>query len=904
MSDLLLQTKLFKPSLRPALINRTHLINRLNESLGIGTLGFAVRLVLVCAPAGFGKTTLVSAWLADLTTANPQFSGGVTAWLSLDESDNDPVRFLTYLIAALQTAVPGLGETAVKALQSPQPAPPETILTLLINEISQIDVSIVLVLDDYHVIAAPAIHLALSFLIEHLPPQLHLLITSRIDPALPLSRWRAHSQITEIRANDLRFTSDEVQRFFNQMMGLTLSNEEMAALEQRTEGWIVGLQLAALSLQGRTDQADLIAAFTGSHRFIIDYLTEEVLSQQSNAVREFLLLTSILERMCGPLSNALTQTESGQQMLEYLEHHNLFLIPLDDSRLWYRFHHLFAEVLRQRLQKVYPSSTFELYRRASSWFEQNELVSEAIEYALKGQDWPNAGRLIEANIDQAQLRGEVATLLRWLAVLPDETFQTHPLLALTHAWLLVITDEFTIAERRLATVEKIVRSDSTLDSSTQTMLLGQIAFVRTLSALMLEYPGELTVATGQEALALLPESDLARRGFVFFTIGCAEYIDLGDIPTAEQSFQQALSLSHAAGDALTELMTWAHLSQALMIQGQIQAAGASCEKILQRVAESDWERVPAVGLCKVMHGRILYEQNELQAAEETLTQGIAEVERYALTRPVILGYILLARVKQAQGQSNKARELLDHAWSVIQKYNLKQITIPVAAYRAKLLLAFGDLGTAVQWAREIEPTTHGSLNPALEYEHMAFVRVQMAQGRLVEAQQLLARLLPPAEAAGRVTRIIEMLLLQAVIAARLQDEAQAMASLERALVLGEPEGFVRSFVDEGEPLRLLLLVYRDQAKDHLLAYTNRLLAAFPLPGSQPTPQLDSFLDPLSDRELEVLRLVANGASNREIADELILAVTTVKKHVSNIMSKLNASSRTQAAAEARSLGLL
>lgn len=385
MSDLLLQTKLFKPSLRPALINRTHLIHRLNESLGIGTLSFAARLVLVCAPAGFGKTTLVSVWLAHLATANAQFSGGVTAWLSLDESDNDPIRFLTYLIAALQTAVLGLGETAVKALQSPQPASPETILTLLINEISQIDVSIVLVLDDYHVITAPAIHQAMAFLLEHLPPQQHLLITSRIDPALPLSRLRAYGQIAEIRADDLRFTSDEVQLFFNQMMGLTLSNEEMAALEQRTEGWIVGLQLAALSLQGRADQADLIAAFTGSHRFVIEYLTEEVLSQQPDSVREFLLLTSILDRMCGPLSDALTQTGSGQQMLEYLEHHNLFLISLDDRRLWYRFYHLFAEVLRQRLQKVYPSSSFDLHRRASMWFEQNELVSEAIEYALKGQ---------------------------------------------------------------------------------------------------------------------------------------------------------------------------------------------------------------------------------------------------------------------------------------------------------------------------------------------------------------------------------------------------------------------------------------------------------------------------------------------------------------------------------------
>jgi len=900
----LLATKLYIQPARPNRVPRPRLIEQLNSTQP---------LTLIAAPAGFGKTTLLSDWI-------PQSQHCVT-WLSLDEDDNDPIRFWVYVVAALQKLRADLGQGALALLQSPQPPPIASILSTLINEILSFQENFSIVLDDYHLIKTQSIHEGLTFLLDHLPPQMHMILTTRADPPLPIARLRARNQLTELRAEDLRFTSDEAAVFLNEVMGLRLSGDDIVALESRTEGWIAGLQLAALSMQGRDDVTSFIRAFSGSHRHVLTYLAEEVLEQRPKGTLNFLLSTSILDRLCGPLCDAVTGGNDGQAFLQKLEQANLFIVPLDNEGKWYRYHHLFADVLCARLQQTQPDLTPELHRRASAWYEQNGLNVEAIEYALRGKDWTRATKLIEANMENAQLRGELATVLRWLGALPDEAIHARPTLGLAHAWLLVVVDDFKMAERRLATAEQALRSDPTMESATQAALLGQIAQVREVNALQLDYPGEVTIAAGLEALALLPEDDLARRGFVLFIMGCAQYLSLGEMQAAESLFEESLKLSQIASDAFTEMVTYAHLSQLRAIWGQLRAAEISCEDLLHLASQPGWEHVPAAGLSRVMRGRILYERNDLPGAREALTAGILEVEGYSLARLAIIGCILLARVMLALGDLGEARNLLERAWETIQKNQLKQIMMPASAYRARILLALGDLEAVVEWAQEIEPTIGDPLNPAREYDHISLARVWLKQGRLAEARQLLARLLPPAEQAGRMGRVIEMLAIQVTVNLAQKEEAEAFAALERALTLAEPEGYIRTFVDEGELMREAISNWRlvtgrnknlTEVQTHLMVYADKLLAAFsgsatqlPIasePANSPVLQA-SLVDPLSARELEVLHLIAEGLSNDAIAQKLFLSTGTVKVHLKHIYGKLDVNSRTQAVARLRELNL-
>jgi LuxR family maltose regulon positive regulatory protein len=590
-------------------------------------------------------------------------------------------------------------------------------------------------------------------------------------------------------------------------------------------------------------------------------------------------------------------------------------MPLDDEDKWFRYHHLFAEVLQSRLHQVHPEWVPELYWRAREWFEGKGFNPEAIEYALRGHHWVHAIPLIEANMQEAKKRGEMATVLRWLGALPNEAIHTRPMLGLTHAWLLVEVDEFSLAERRLAATEQAFRSDPTRDADEQAALLGQVALVRETSALMQEYPGEVTIAAGREALALLPESDLARRAYALLILGCAQYISLGDMQTAERSFEEAIRLSQSAGDAFTELMIRSHVIGMRVIQGRLRAAEMSSDELLTLASQPGWEHLPAAGLTRVWGSPVLYERNNLAGALEALTQGIAEVEGYSLKRPAIIGCIRLARLTLALGEWDKARELMERTWETIQKHHLKQIMIPAAAYRARLFLQINEFETAMQWATTIELSTDNPLNPALEYEYITLARVQLASGRVEECQQLLARLQPPAETAGRMSRAIEILALKSVVALAQHNEDEALATLNRALVLAEPEGFIRSFIDEGEPMRLLLFDYQSSIKKkiidsvdseslRLLTYTDKLLAAFPKTASIEKPKQEALPEPLSERELDILRLIATGRSNKEIAEILVIAVSTVKSHINNLYGKLGTQRRTQAISIARDLGLL
>jgi LuxR family maltose regulon positive regulatory protein len=917
----LLATKLYIPQAQPTLVARPQLQKR----LAAGLLG---KLTLIAAPAGFGKTTLLvqglEAWglrLAgshDLQISSLKSQVPNVAWLSLDAADNDPTTFLRYLISALQTIAPDMNTAAL--LRSPRLPPPDTLVTALVSDLAALPRLSLLVLDDYHAITTPAIHQVLAFLLDHLPPRLHLIIATREDPPLPLARLRARGQLTELRAAELRFTFDEAASFLTTVMRLPLTTEQITALEQRTEGWVAGLQFAALAMRDHRDIAGFINAFTGSHRFVVDYLAEEVINHLPGHLRTFLLKTAVLGRMCASLCDAVLLGEArvahqpySQALLEELERANLFVIPLDDTRQWYRYHHLFVDVLRGRLTSGATAEIVAtLHRRASAWFEDHGLVAEAIHHAFAGNDGERAARLVEAYGDAVWMHGGLATLLRWLTALPDAAFAAHPKLALNHAFLLVARDAFEPAERRLAAAEHALHTMPGPDVS----LLGQAAVIRTAIALLTEQPAEVTIAAGRRALDILPQHSAIWRSHAGVVLGVAYYVQAGDLALGRQILLEAEQVSLRASDAFIAASAAVHLSMVLEVGGRLREAERLNKHNLQRAAEPFWHGVPLAAYARLGLGRVLYERNELYAARDHLIEAISYLETWSIKRPLIIACVWLARVHQALGKPEPAREWIERAVAIVEKDDLKQTFSHWAAYRARLALAQGDLAIVEQWARQIEPGLEGALNPAQEFEYITLARIQLAQQRLSDAQALLARLLPAAQVAGRMGRVLEIELLQALTASALGLGAQALARIEHALSLAEPEGYIRIFVDAGSPMQALLK--EAHACGIARRYVASLLAAFPEAQSEErgaqnndTPALRSTLErsnaliePLTARELEVLRLLAAGASNSAIAEKLVISVGTAKKHVNNILAKIDVRSRTHAAIWAREQGLV
>ena len=905
MATALLTTKLFVPPVRPSRVPRRRLTDRLHS-------GADGKLTLIVAPAGFGKTTLLSDFVA----------GRPVAWVSLDASDNDLTRFWSYVLAAFDSVQPGLGASALALLQSPQPPPIEAILTSLLNTLSTRSTEVVLLLDDYHLIDAPPIHHALTFLLDHAPPPLHLVIASRADPPFPVSRLRARGELTELRAVDLRFTPEEAGAFLTEVMHVPLPAEAVAALETRTEGWIAGLQFAALALRDRTDYAAFIAAFTGSNRFVVDYLAEEVLLTLPEPLQRFLLATSILDRLCGPLCDALLGDEPAEVrhtashvLLEDLERANLFIVPLDDTRQWYRYHHLFADVLRGRLLNSVPATRVAaLHRRASAWFEQQGFVAEAVQHAFAANDGEQAARLVELHGDAVWMHGGLATLLGWLTALPDAEFATRPKLAVSHAFILVAMDDLTLSERRLDAAEYTLHAQPESD----TLLVGQAAVCRTAIALLSEGPAATTIEVGRRALQLLPESSTTWRGHTKMLLGVGHYAQAGTIDVGIATLAEAEQDGTRAGDAFTVINAVAHRSIALEIGGRLHESEQLNRQYLQRAAEPLWQGVPLAGYARFGLGRVLYERNDLHAAREHLTAAYVELEAWSLKRPIIVSCVLLARVHQALGEPEGAHEWMGRAVAMVHKDELKQTFSHWAAEQARIQMAQGDLAAATRWAREIEPTT-GKLDPALEFEHIALAHMFLAQQRLDDAQHLLARLRPRAEAAGRWGRALAILVLQALTAQARGEPEAALTRLDRVLALAEPEGYVRSIVDAGAAMAELLAqrVAHSASSDPHTAYAAQLLAAFPeqraasaargeprvlTTHTTPTPAL--LVEPITERERQILQLVAAGYSNQAIADELVVAVSTVKKHINNLYGKLAVQSRTQALVRARELDLL
>ena len=888
----ILDTKLYVPPLRPNAVLRPCLIERLDE-------GLRSRLILVSAPPGFGKTTVVSEWATGL---EPEVR---PAWLSLDEGDSDPARFLAYLVAALRTAAADVGQGVLGMLQSPQPPLTESMLTDLLNEIATLPQGVVLVLDDYHLVDSEPVDEALAFLLEHLPPQLRVVIATREDPRLPLARWRARSQLTELRAADLRFTPSEAAEFLNRVMDLDLAADDVAALETRTEGWIAGLQLAALSIQGRSDVTGFIQAFTGSNRFVLDYLVEEVLQRQPERTRSFLLQTSILDKLCGPLCDAVTGQKHGKATLESLERDNLFVVPLDEERRWYRYHHLFADVLQAHLLEEQPDQLPLLHRKASEWYEENGSRSDAVRHALCAGDLEWAAELIERAGLMTEDTAQAATWLRWTRALPDETIRSRPVLSAWYACALLGIGELEAAEARLKDAERWLkpgRSGRTVvaDEEQLRSLLATISVVRAYNALAVgDVPGSLEHA--QRVLELLPEGDHLRREQATALLGMT-YWASGDLDAADRVFVDFSARLLAAGNLPTAISALSVLADVRPALGRLREAADAFARMLRVVVDHGEPLPPEAADLHRGLAELDLESGDLAAAAQHLLrskelgeQGELPVWRYRWC-------IAQARLREAQGDLEGALSLLDEAQRLFIRTPTPEAR-PISAQKARIWTAQGRVTEALKWARERGLSVDDDLSYLHEFEHLTLARALIARGEqegaagaIEDAARLLKRLLDAAEEGGRMGSVIEILALQALAHQALGDTSSALPPLERALSLAEPEGYVRVFVSEGAPM--VRLVQEAASRGVAPDSAKRLLAAFPAAGPDGAQEL------LSDRETEVLQLIAAGLTNQEIAGRLFLSLYTVKAHARSIYDKLDAHSRTQAVARARELGIL
>jgi LuxR family maltose regulon positive regulatory protein len=832
----LLTTKYHIPPSRPNLLPRPHLIEHLNQ--GLGDLGstFTRKLTLVCAPAGFGKTTVVTEWAS-------QMPAGHCAWLSLDDGDNDPTRFLTYFVAAMQgahtknaTITPtGFGGAALALLQSPQTPPIESILAALINEIVAAADRFVLLLDDYHVIQTEAIHDILTFLLDHLPSQMHLVIVSRSEPPIPLARLRIRGDLTEIRLADLRFRPDETGALFNQLLGMGLSAEDIAALDARTEGWIAGLQVAALSMEGLKDFSGFISAFTGSHRYILDYLVEEVLDRQPEHIRSFLLRSSVLDRLSGPLCNEITGQDRSQEILEQLERANLFVIPLDHERRWYRYHHLFAELLRARLDQALPGEAPELHRRASAWFEENGQLAEAVRHGLFAEAYDRSAYLIEKLADLLWARGEPTTLLRWLESLPDESLFSRPRLCIHQAWALYINGHNQAAESRLEAAGRtldepvdLVLGGAALDpqplsEAERTELRGRIAAIRASIAFRQgDFPG--VFRHSEDAFNQLSEASHMWRCVTGIALGYAQDFS-GSTGAAFETLTDAVSAAKASGNIYLVLNSGLHLGTILMLQGKLKEAYALGQELLHRARERGVLHTEMAGCLYDELGAVLCEWNEMDEATRHLDEG-SKLSRQGYDVGVLgYSYLTMLRALFAQRDTSRAQRIIDEMEELERDADVPPwFKRPKEAWKARLWLMKGDVAAATSWADERGLSADGDLLYSNEDEHIVLARILLARDRLGEATRLLDRLLQQAESGGRIEKMIQILIVQAIAFQSLRRGEDALTALGRALHLAEPGGYVRLFLDEGSPMAQLLR----QALAHDIEpnAASKLMAAF------------------------------------------------------------------------------
>ncbi|MBN1876133.1 MAG: hypothetical protein JXA33_18060 [Anaerolineae bacterium] len=957
----LLTTKLYMPAPRPDLVPRARLAQRLTDGLTLNH-----RLLLISAPAGSGKTTLLVKWLSNADTEQDPYATPhhpsrerPPCWLSLTEDDNDAARFFTYLIASLRTAYADIGADALSLLQAPQLPPIKAILTVLLNDLAATMAAdpphsrLLLVLDDYHVIETPAIHDAIIFLLDHLPPHAHIVIATRTDPPFPLPRLRTRNQLTEIRVQDLRFTPEETTMFLNQTMGLNLTPADITALEARTEGWIASLQLAALSLRGRSPAyiADFITAFSGSHRHIIDYLVEEVLMQQSPEIRDFLLRTSILDRLTAPLCDALVEQRdkgtrrqrdeaqytvssspphpvtpshshifaNSQEILEYLERANLFIIPLDNERHWYRYHRLFADFLRAALNPYGTEQVNNLHHRAAAWYATHEMVPEAIGHSLKAQNFTWAARLIRDIAVDILKRSEAGTLLHWLQALPDEIVQADANLCIFYAESLLIVGEYTHVDMYLrAAKDGAERAPSPEE---QRSILSQIAAIQAYTA---TYRGDFRrgVEMAQQAFVDLPGDNSFLRSFVTWLLGFNLFFDT-DIVAAQRAFDETLKLSQSTGNTLISALSIFISGYLYNLQGHLHQAQTFFEQGLKLFESTSWltenaEPAPSISLVYQGLGEVLREVNELEAAERALTRSIMFAQQWGNAEILLDSYTVLARIRQGYGNTTGAQQAIAQAIALVDANKVSPLSARQAeSHQARLWINQGNVAAAAAWAAHWERyhaniPLIGAGNIALFVqwlECVALALLDITQHNFDTALTRVASLHQKTKRSGWWGITIELWILESMAYYGKDQISDALTVFTRALTLAAPEGYVRIFLDKGE--LIIALLREAQARGIMPDYVNMLLhsqsTTLPRP---PAPQLPSspatfsLTETLSDRELEVLHLIVAGDTNREIADKLFIAISTVKTHINNIYGKLGVSNRVQAVTRANELEIL
>ncbi len=895
----ILATKVYVPPPQPGVIRRARLIERLNAGLG-------GKLTLISAPAGFGKTTLLSDWLAGC--------GRRVAWVALDAGDHKPIRFLTYVTAALQTLEAGIGGAALEALRSASPPPLEALLASLLNDIAALPDDLLLVLDDYHVLASEPIDAALTLLLDHLPPQLHLVIATREDPQLPLARLRARGQLNAVRMADLRFTVAEAAAFLNQRMGLHLAEADVAALETRTEGWIAGLQLAALALQGRTDRSEFIAAFTGSHRYVLDYLVAEALQRQPAPVRNFLLHTAILDRLSGPLCAAVSGAADGGQMLTALERANLFIIALDETRTWYRYHHLFVDALRAQLRHEQPALAPELHRRACAWYVQHNLPHDAIRHALAAEAFDEAADLIEHVWPAMDAAYQSDPWMEWARALPEPQIGARPVLCLGYGWALLNNGELEAAETWLNAAERWLDPPTdeqarmtVVDPAQWQALPAAIAGARAYGALALgNIPATRHYA--QQALDLQTTPNHLSRIQAIALLGIAQWAG-GDLAAADRALSDFAAVAYASGRIADAGGMAFILAEIRIARGRLREAFDAYEQSLQLMARQD---APLAYGAEDLHrgmADLHRERGELQMAVEYLA-GSEELGEQGITLPNWRHrlYVSQARLMLSRGDLVGALERLEQAERSYRRTPLPDLR-PIAALKARVFIRQGALEPAWAWARRQGITLDGAISYMREFAYITLARLLLAHsqsdpaaGMLHDAMRLLARLRAAAESGGRTGSLIEILILQALTEATQGPLAAAAPTLQEALALAEPEGFIQVFVDEGAALEALLQTIA--AQNGAPAFVRRVLAAC-VGGAEPAaPTAQPLIEPLSEREHEVLRLLHSELSGPQIARELMISLNTLRTHTKNIYGKLGVNNRIAALRRAAELGLL
>ena len=863
-----LQTKLIAPQTISSRVKRPKLEAQLTKVLAPN-----YTLAIICAPAGFGKTTLVSNWL--LTQKHP------SAWLSLDEGDNEPLRFWSYVLATINKLQENIATEAQETLETSQDY--KVTLTVLLNSLATLESPAILVLDDYHLISNEQLHKGIRFLLEHLPKQLKLIFTSRSEPPLPLGRLRVRQQLLELGMPELSFTINEATDFLNNVMSLNLSNKDIEALAKRTEGWVASLQLAALSLQREKNPQDFIDAFTGSDKYILDYLAQEVLARQDSQMQEFLLQTSVLKCLIGPLCKFVTGFNNADELLLQASQENLFLVPLDNSRKWFRYHHLFAEFLQQRLRESRPELFPELNSRASSWFEDQGFIDNAVQHVLLGGDMEHAVELLETHSKHMLWkRDERPTLKYWLDSLPQEVIRASPRLCLDYAWLYFVGPE---SESWLQDAERLLVN---LESTQATLMRGEVAILHSEKAVD---KGNISLALNllEQATELLPNNETYMRGFAMQSKGYALVVK-GAVAEAEKVLNKANELCSSAGNIVGEIGALTDLAEVYKLQGHLNKAKRTLQKTLGIASQNRTEYFYVSCVTLVGLAGILYEQNHLDEALKYAQEGLKFAQKASYSKAEVNACFILAKLFQAWGNTEESNQQIQLITNKIQDdWRGKRIE----AHCMYLRLIQGHITIASQWANELTGNNHH------EQVLLVVARIRLAEGNIKASLLHLEHLLSDAEQGGRKGRMIEIYALQALALAKQENDEQALKALQNALTLAENEEYIRVFVDEGDPMCKLL----QKALAHGITptYTSILLKAF---ASTDVTQKSSLSSLLTQRELEILTLIANGFSNKDIAKKLIRSLGTIKVHTSNIYSKLGTKNRTEAVARARELDLL